>query len=48
MERCGYTAGTGYAHWVLGRCSRDRIYLPGGAPHRSAYDVPAYIDAYQP
>jgi N-acetylneuraminic acid mutarotase len=26
----------------------NRIYLPGGAPHRSGYDVLAYIDAYQP
>jgi N-acetylneuraminic acid mutarotase len=26
----------------------NRIYLPGGAPHRSGYDVLSYTDAYEP
>jgi N-acetylneuraminic acid mutarotase len=26
----------------------NRIYLPGGAPHRAGYDVLSYVDAFQP
>jgi N-acetylneuraminic acid mutarotase len=26
----------------------NRIYLPGGAPHRAGYDVLRYVDAFQP
>jgi len=26
----------------------NRVYLPGGAPHRAGYDVLRYLDAFQP